>query len=185
MPKCKKCGEEIKENDWFCKSCGISVKDDVAEHHRVRYNRERDLCFGREEPGRDPLGIVNFGLFLLIVGVVFSYNSSIIQNFVSWIQSLANQGTFVRPPISLISSASLFFGGLGVANLFVAVLRLMIDKVWRRILSDLLSGVGLLSFAYLINLYGEHLIAWTQVLAFGAIIFGILVIFYTFLRNVF
>jgi hypothetical protein len=61
----------------------------------------------------------------------------------------------------------------------------MIDKVWGRILQDVLTGIGFLSIAHIVRLYGQNIITWTNVLAYGAIVFGGLVMLYALLRNIF
>lgn len=187
MPYCEKCGAQFGEKDQYCPSCGNPVKPGVwVRPRRERaYARERDVCFGREERRGDPLGIVEFGLFLLIVGVVYISNPDILSGFISWVRTMADLGTMFRPPTPLISSAVLFFALIGFSNLLTASIRVMVDKVWRRILSDVLAGAGLLLFAYLINLYGQHAITWTNVIAVMAIAFGALVIAYSLLRNLF
>ncbi|MFB0558557.1 MAG: zinc ribbon domain-containing protein [Candidatus Bathyarchaeia archaeon] len=187
MPYCEKCGAQISEEDQHCPSCGNPVKpgERVRPRRERGYTRERDLCFRREEPRGDPLDIVEFGLFLLIVGVVYISNPDILSGFISWVRLMADLGTMIRPPTPLTSSAVLFFALIGFSNLLTASIRVMVDKVWRRILSDILAGIGLLLFAYLINLYGQHIITWTNVIAIIAIVFGALVIAYSLLRNLF
>lgn len=187
MPYCEKCGAQVSDEDQFCPSCGNPVKPGVERRalRRPRHARERDVCFGREEPRGDPLGVVEFGLFLLVVGAVYMSNPNILNSFVSWVRTMSDLQTAIRPPATLINSAALFFGLIGVSNLLTAGIRTMVDKVWRRILPDILAGLGLLAFAYVINLYGQRVIAWTNILAIMAIVFGAMVILYTFLRNLF
>jgi len=183
---CEKCGAEVKEGDLFCPSCGAPVKAEAGRRIRrdYRHAREEDLCFGGERGG-DPLGLINFGLFLLVVGVVFTMNTEIVFQVTSWFSLMVEQQVPVRPPTTLINSGALFFGLLGLSNFLTAGIRVAFDKVWRRILPDALAGVGLLAFAYLISRYAAYSIPWTTVFAAEAIVFGALVILYTMLRNVF
>ena len=62
---------------------------------------------------------------------------------------------------------------------------MLMDKVWRRILSDLLAGAGALAFAYLISLYAKEAITFTNVIAIETIVFGISVVLYAVLRDMF
>lgn len=187
LPYCKKCGAQIKEEDQFCPSCGEPVKAELETQgwKGRKPIREDELCFGAGERRRDPLGIVSFGVFLLVVGVVFYANPRFVSEFVSWVESMANQQVLRRPPASLISSAALFFGLIGASNFVTAGIRAAVDKVWRRVLSDLLSGVGLVSFAYLINQYGGHAISWMTVFGVEAIVVGALVVVYSMARKLF
>ena len=142
-------------------------------------------CFGGREPRRDPIGIVNLGLFLLVIGAVYTINPNIISEVIAWFRFLTETRMVVRPPITLINSAAIFFGLIGISNFITAGIRIMVDKVWRRILPDVLTGIGLMSFAYLINQYGRHTITWVQVLGSEAVVFGILVIIYAVFRSLF
>jgi len=84
----------------------------------------------------------------------------------------------LRPSQGLITSATLFFGLIGVSNFVVAGVRLMLDKTARRAFSDTLSGIALVIFSYLIHLYGSHAVTWQMVLAIEIVAIGLLVILY-------
>lgn len=112
-------------------------------------------------------------------------NSNITSDFSLWIEQLTSQKTLIRPPLGLITSAILFFGLIGVSNFFMAGIRFMTYKARRRVLSDILSGVALVLFSYLIYLYGVHMLAWQVVLAAEVVVCGFLVILYTIVRHLF
>lgn len=187
MVNCPKCGKEIKEEDNFCPHCGASLLPEVkkAVRDEPRYRRERDTCFGEEVRPRDYSGLVSLGLFLLIVGSVFLVNPNLISDFQLWIEELRNRQGFVRPPLGLINSATIFFGLIGVSNFFTASLRYMSDGSRRRVLTDILSGVALMLFAYFVYLYGGYVFSWQMVLAIEAVVCGLLVILYSLVRHVF
>jgi hypothetical protein len=186
MPYCINCGAQIGEEDEYCPSCGAPTKIRPLRRDRRlrRYARDDELCFGREPRG-DPLGLVEFGLFLLIVGVVYTANPNITSVFINWVRRMAELELAISPPSELVTSATLFFSQIGFSNLLTAVMRVMIDKVWGRILQDFLTGIGFLSIAYIVRLYGQNAVTWTNVLAYGAIVFGGLVMLYALLRNIF
>ena len=177
----------MKEGDRFCPICGAPVGAEEGKPKREVYRRarEEDLCFGGREPRGDPLGLVGLGLFLSVIGIVFVLNQSIASEVIDWFGQLVEQQAMVRPPTELVYSGALFFGLLGASNLLTACIRIAVDKVWGRILSDILAGAGLLSFAYLISLYGMQAIEWTTVIGAEAVVFGVLVILYAVLRNIF
>lgn len=184
MLYCEKCGARVSEDESFCPSCGTPVKSvSTRRVRRVRRDRREDeLCFG-EEPKGDPLGIVGFGLFLLVVGLVFQMNTGVHTDFLSWVRSMADSEAFVMPPRALINSAVLFFGLIGLSNFLEAAIRFLVDKDPGRITTDVLSGVGFLAFAYIINLWSLGSITWTMVVAYQAIIIGVLVILGSFIRH--
>ena len=184
MPYCEECGAEVGEDQRYCPKCGASFSRISGRRSGRRIRRDDDLCFGRDSE-RDPLGLLEFGLFLLVVGGVFMSNPGVLSELVDWATLMSEVGAPIRPQASLISSVTLFFTLVGVSNLFTAVVRVLMDKVWRRILSDLLAGAGSLAFAYLISLYAKDAIAFTNVIAVEAIVFGVSVVLYAVLRDVF
>lgn len=187
MVTCPKCSAEVKESDRFCPYCGTSLapktgKPLVEEKGRAR---EREACLGEGRRDRDYLGFVSFGFFLVIVGVIFVANPNIISDFSSWIGQMTGEQALKRPPVRLITSAAIFFLLVGLSNFFLAGIRLLFEKVRRRVLADILSGVALVSFAYLVNLYGGYALTWQMVLAIEAIVCGLLVVLYSAARYVF
>lgn len=179
MPSCPKCGAKREKDDKFCHSCGASLTEEKKELP------EREVCFGERERRRDYLGLVSFGIFLLIVGIVFLANPNIFSHINSWVQEMAEKKTLLRPPQDLIDSASLFFVLIGASNFFMAGIRLVGDKAVRRIFADILTGVALVLFGYLIYLYGAHTLGWQMVLAIEAVACGLLVILYSIIHYLF
>jgi len=186
MPICPKCGAEIEKDDEFCRSCGASLTTKTNEPvEKESYAREREVCFGEGERYRDYSGLVSLGIFLVIVGAVFLANPSFISNFSSWIEQMTKAKTLSRPPQGLIDSATIFFSLIGLSDFFLAGVRFMADKRMRRVLVDILSGVALVLFSYLIYLYGKHALTWQMALAMEAIACGLLIISYSALRYLF
>jgi uncharacterized membrane protein len=72
-----------------------------------------------------------------------------------------------------------------LSNFFKAGIRLWIAEARRQALGDILSGVALILFAYLIHLYGGYVLTWQMVLATEAIAVGLLVVLYSMVRYVF
>lgn len=145
--------------------------------------RERETCFGTGE--KDYLGLMSFGTFILIVGIVFTINPNLISNFQWWIEQMANKESLVRPPRGLVTSATLFFGLIGLSDFFTAAIRLWIGKPRRRVLVDVLTGIALVIFAYLTYLYGSYTLTWQMAVAIEVVVIGLLVIAYSLARHVF
>jgi hypothetical protein len=186
MATCPKCGADIEKDEEFCHSCGTPVKAEASKPtEKESYPREREVCFGEGGRHRNYSGLVSFGIFLVIVGITFVANPNISSQFRTWTEKMSTQKTLVRPPQGLIDSAALFFGLIGVSNFFLAGLRFMADRALRRVLVDVLSGVALVLFSYLIYLYGIHDLAWQMVLAIEVIAVGLLVILYSLARYLF
>ena len=175
MPFCSNCGAQAGTDDEFCESCGASLRTGPRRRITRRVRRDRDLCFGEELQG-DPLGIVDFGLLLLTVGLVFYLNSGVFSEFINWVQGMGDAGAYIKPPGSMMNSVVTFFGLIGASNFLTAIIRLQIDRTPTRIISDVFSGIALLVFAYLINLHFSGVMTWMVALAYEAIVVGILVI---------
>lgn len=146
--------------------------------------QEQETCFTVGLREKDYLGLLSFGAFILIVGIVFAANPNLIFNFSSWIEQMTTQQHLIRPTEGLVSSATLFFALIGLSNFFEAGVRLLISKTRRQVLTDILSGIALVLFAYLIHLYGGYILAWQMVLAIEAIVVGVLVVLYSIARYV-
>lgn len=186
MATCPKCGTEIDEDDEFCSSCGSSLTAKTSEPPaKESYARERDVCFGEGERRRDYSGLVSFGIFLVIVGIIFVANPNAVSQFSSWIEQMSTQQALSRPPKGLIDSATLFFGLIGISNFFLAGVRFMADKTLKRVIADILTGIALILFSCLIYLYGRHALVWQMALAIEVVACGILIILYGVLRYVF
>ena len=186
MPTCPKCGAETEKDDEFCRSCGASLATKTTKpSEKESYAQEREICFGEGERRKDYSGLVSFGIFLLIVGVVFVVNPNVVSDFGSWIEKMTKEKTLLRPYQGLIDSATLFFGLIGLSNFFLAGVRFMVNKAMRRVLADILTGVALVLLSFLIYLYGSHVLAWQMVLAIEAVACGLLIILYSLMRYIF
>jgi hypothetical protein len=186
MPTCPKCGAEAEKDDEFCRFCGTRLVAETSKPlEKESYAQEREVCFGEGERRRDYSGLVSFGIFLLIVGIIFLANPNLISDFRLWIERLTTEKTLSRPPQGLIDSAALFFGLIALFNFVMVGVRFMANERMRRVLADILSGVALALFSYFIYLYGTHAFAWQMVLAAEAVTVGLLIILYSVLRYLF
>jgi hypothetical protein len=179
MVTCPKCGAEAQEDHKFCSICGASLEIKPRPAETKPRVKERNTCFGEGE--RDYLGLVSVGFFIIIVGIVFLSNMNIIEEFRQWIELMSTRRTFVRPSDGLLSSAKLFFILAGVSNCVMAGIRMAFNDVKNRIISNALSGVALVLFAYFIQLYAARSITWVAALGYEAIAVGLLVMLYSVL----
>ncbi|MEM2873113.1 MAG: zinc ribbon domain-containing protein [Nitrososphaerales archaeon] len=169
MPYCKKCGAEYAEGARYCTKCGTPVVEE--------WKPPREECFGEGRAERDYLGLVSFGFFLLIVGYIFSTNTWILSEFQAFFESLG-EGVFVPPSSQLRYVFALFLGLIGASDFVMAGIRVFLRQSWRRPLQDVLSGVGVISIAYLVYLNSQRLMTWQMVVVLAIVTVGILVIVY-------
>ncbi len=144
-----------------------------------------DTCFGETRRGRDYMGLVSFGFFLLVVGIIFIANPNIISDFGSWIENMADRQDLLRPPEGLLVSGTLFFGLIGAFNFFQGGIRFLTRASKRQALVDVLTGIAWVLFAYLIHLYSIYRLEWQLVLAFEVVAVGLLVILYSVIRQLY
>jgi len=170
-------------NHVACGSLFAAQANEAPEKERL--TQERDVCFGQTRGPRDYSGLLSFGILLVVVGLVFLANPSIVSDFRSWIEQMRTKEAMSRPPQSLINGATLFFAFIGVSDFFMAGVRFMRDRALRRTVADVLSGIALVLFAYLAYLYGVHAISWQIVLGAEAVAIGLLVILYSVVRYMF
>jgi len=175
MITCSKCGTKNQEHAEFCTDCGVSLYS--LQRRDVREN----VCFGADKRGRDYMGFLSFGSFLIIIGIVITANSNVFSNFLVWLKQLTNERVWIRPPEELIISVTLFLGLIGISNFFIAALRFVINRSRRHGLIEILSGFALIFFAYLINLYNNHVLRLRMVGAIEVIVCGLLIILYSIL----
>ena len=148
-------------------------------------DQEGDACFGERRRRRDYFSIMSFGFFLLAIGIVFTLSPSTASDFSLWVERMTTEKSAIRPPDGLIASAVLFFSLIGLSDFFQAGIGPWLSRSKRQVLGNALSGIALVVFAYLIYLYGDHLLAWHAVLAIEAIVVGLLVILYSTVRHAF
>ena len=140
------------------------------------------MCFEGERHA-DYTGLISFGIFLLILGIIFIANPNIGSLVDSWIKDMTNTQMLKKPPLELINSAALFFGLVGASNFFMAGVRYVVHTRRRRVVGNVLSGVALVVFSYLLYLYGNGTLKrGFTVIAIEVLVIGFLVVVYAATR---
>ena len=146
-------------------------------------SNEGEFCFGQRRKTKDYIGVLSFGIFVIVVGVILITNPNLFSEIGTLVEQMTDKGTVVRPPDGLIFSGAVFFGLMGVSNFIKVALRLAVDSSRRTALSEMHSGVALVCFAYFLHLYSSNPdISWQLTLALEIVAIGLLVISYSALR---
>lgn len=189
LTTCPEFGKKTGLDDQFCRFCGALLKVDTettgkpAEPAEYEKNTvEPEVCYGERERHADYTGLVSFGIFLIIIGVIFVANPNVLSQFNSWINQMSKARALLRPSLGIINSVALFFALIGLSDFFVSGLRAMTHRRKWRALRGFFSGVALISFSYFVYLYGQHTLVWQMVLALEILVIGLLIIIYSATR---
>src|SRR5207249_9846870 len=134
----------------------------------------------RAFPERRPdfVGLIGVAFFLLIVGIVFTLNTNLLNDLRFWWDLLVANGLFVRPPDGIIASGTIFFGLLGLSNFLTSGLRWTLDRSRFGALARVLAGVGFISLAFLTWRYSLRAMSGSLVISVWTAILGTFLVIY-------
>jgi hypothetical protein len=185
--RCPKCGTENDDEVAFCVYCGSLLPDRAAPPVPAASPPPRPSAAvkpippaARAFPERRPdfVGLIGIAFFLLIVGIVFTLNTNLLNGFRAWWDLLLGNGLFVRPPEGIIGSGILFFGLLGLSNFLTSGLRWILDRSRFGALARVLAGLGFLSLALLTWRYSLQAMTGSLVISIWTAILGTLLVVY-------
>ena len=184
MPqKCARCGTENKDDVADCVYCGASLSEKPAEAPApaplyVPSFAIKPIPPAIRERHPDFVGLIGVAFFLLIVGIVFTVNTNLLNDFRGWWDRILERGLFVRLPEGIITSGVLFFALIGLSNFLTAGLRWLFDRNRFGALARVLSGVGFLVLSFLLTQYESRAISGQLVISAWAAVLGTLLIIY-------
>jgi len=134
----------------------------------------------RAFPERRPdfVALIGVAFFLLILGVVFTLNTNLLNDFRSWWDLIQPGGLFVRPPDGIVRSGLLFFALLGLSNFLTSGLRWVLDRNRFGALARVLAGLGFVSLAILTWRYSLRAFSGSLVVSIWTAILGALLVIY-------
>ncbi len=158
--RCPKCGTENDDEVAFCVYCGSLLPDHASAPTPAALVPTAPSAFSalrpmppaaRAFPERRPdfVALIGVAFFLLILGVVFTLNTNLLNDFRSWWDLIQPGGLFVRPPDGIVRSGLLFFALLGLSNFLTSGLRWVLDRNRFGALARVLAGLGFVSLAIL------------------------------------
>jgi len=186
--RCPKCGTENDHEVAFCVYCGSLLPDHAGippsptapQAPKISGALKPMPPVARAFPERRPdfVGLIGLAFFLLIVGIVFTLNTNLLNDFRSWWDLLVAGGLLVRPPDGIIVSGILFFGLLGLSNFLTSGLRWILDRGRFGALARVLAGVAFLSLALLTWRYSMRAIAGSLVISIWTAVLGTFLVVY-------
>jgi len=187
--RCPKCGTENDDEVAFCVYCGSLLPDHASAPTPAAPVPTAPSAFSalrpmppaaRAFPERRPdfVALIGVAFFLLILGVVFTLNTNLLNDFRSWWDLIQPGGLFVRPPDGIVRSGLLFFALLGLSNFLTSGLRWVLDRNRFGALARVLAGLGFVSLAILTWRYSLRAFSGSLVVSIWTAILGALLVIY-------
>src|SRR5438874_8112905 len=187
--RCPKCGTENDDEDAFCVYCGSLLPDHAsaptpaapAPTAPSAASALRPMpAAARAFPERRPdfVALIGVAFFLLILGLVFTLNTNLLNDFRSWWDLIVPGGLFVRPPDGIVRSGLLFFALLALSNFITSGLRWVLDRNRFGALARVLAGLGFVSVALLTWRYSLRAVSGSLVVSIWTAILGMLLVIY-------
>lgn len=182
--RCPKCGTENNEAVAFCVYCGgaLPISRSEAPNEAARTPSTvptmKPMPPAIRERHPDFVSLIGLAFFLLILGVVFTLNTSLLTDFQLWWDTVRVRGLFTRPPEGIIASGILSFVLLGASNLMTSGLRWLLDRNRFGALARLLAGGGFLALAFLAYEYQARFIPGQRLVSIWTAVLGSLLIIY-------
>lgn len=148
MVVCQKCGKQNSEDAVYCSSCGTWLAGVAVSHRYV---------------APDYLGGISAGVILIILAVtyfVYQFDFHLISNYFGSMIALQR---YIKPPVSVLMTASFFFNVVGVWSVILSGLRLTIQRSVRKSIGDLVGAAFDFFLAFLLYSYAENVLTTEKV----------------------
>jgi hypothetical protein len=128
----------------------------------------------REKP--DFLGIVSGGVVLILLAITYIQYPISLSVLTNYLENMATQGVFLKPPLQLIDFAVFFLNAAGLWGIALTVLRIIFEHNIRKAFSDLVGGFFSFFIAYLVTNYARGSFTGHATLAYFIMSLGLLII---------
>lgn len=124
---------------------------------------------------RDPLSLLSFGVFIVIVSLIIINFPNIFNDLFSWLRDL-EFGKIIIIPNSLIWPLIWLLIGGGIWNLVSCGIRLLMNINKRKSISDGFRGLFFLMASFFFREYSYNLMSFTTLLSSLLIVLGTLIV---------
>jgi uncharacterized RDD family membrane protein YckC len=125
---------------------------------------------------RDHLGIVSFGVFLLLIALTLMWYPSLPGDIAAWLQSWNVYRHPVMPPIKLIASFTVFADMFGGWLILLAVIRIVSRLRPVHAVGDVTGAFFFLSCSYILKEYSMGAIAVSGMITLFLIVLAVVII---------
>ena len=187
MVYCTKCGAKNEDDAKDCVECGAPLQITPERSYLSRERRMENECFGLPRPstarirerrpkGPDILGFVSAGVILIIIALTYIRYPIAPSTIIDYFQNMADQGTFIKPPLILFDPAIFFLYAVGVWGIVLSGLRIIFQRSVRKALGDLIGGFFSFFCAFLVTNYAADAFTGRTTLAYFVIAIGFLIV---------
>ena len=166
---CPACNDPIQEDMLFCPNCGTAHQKQVpatpAPSTRPRPKRRTDI-----------LGGLSAGVVLILLAISYLQYPVALETVTSYVQRLATQRAFLKPPIIILNFSIFFFYASGAWGLVFSALRLIVQRNIRQTLTDLLGALFSIYCGFLLTNYLEDIVTSQSAFAYFIVGIGILIV---------
>jgi hypothetical protein len=153
----------------FCPNCGTAQPKQVpatpAPSTRPRQKRRTDI-----------LGGLSAGVVLILLAISYLLYPVALETVTAYIQRVAMQRIFLKPPIIILNFSIFFFYASGVWGLVLSTLRLVVQRNIRQTLTDLLGALFSIYCGFLLTNYLEDVVTSQGAFAYFIVGIGILIV---------
>lgn len=153
----------------FCPNCGTALpKQELTSlplSPSPRRKRRSDI-----------LGGLSVGIVLILLAISYIRYPVAPEAVIAYIQRLANQRLFLKPPVIILNFSIFFFYTSGAWGLVLSALRLILTSNIRHTLTDLLSAFFSIYCGYLLTNYLEDVVRSQGAFAYFIVGIGVLII---------
>lgn len=166
---CPFCNDPIHEDMLFCPNCGGALPKQVPA-------LPPSSTPSRRKRRTDILGGLSAGVVLIILAISYLRYPVAPETVTSYIQRLATQSVFLKPPIIILNFGIFFFYASGAWRLVLSTLRLVVQHNIRQTLTDLLGALFSIYCGFLLTNYLEDVVTSQGAFAYFIVGIGVLIV---------
>ncbi len=162
----------------FCPNCGTALP-------KPEPTSPTPSTLPRQKRRTDKLGGLSAGVVLILLAISYLRYPVAPETVTSYIQRLATQRVFLKPPIIILNFFIFFFYTSGAWGILLSALRLIVQHNIRQTLTDLLSALFSIYCGFLLTNYLDDIVTSHDAFAYfivgiGALIIGNAIVYLAF-----
>ena len=166
---CPSCNDPIQEDMLFCANCGTALPKQVP-------TSPTPSALPQRKRRTDILGGLSAGVVLILLAISYLRYPIAPETVTSYLQRLATQRVFLKPPTIILNFGIFFFYASGAWGLVLSALRLIVQRNIRQTLTDLFGALFSIYCGFLLTNYLEDGVTSQGAFAYFIVGIGILIV---------